>query len=130
MRAAHHLALGMLHLPESLPFSKKNIFMTFKSPSILFIRVTAQSAALAGFLACYVVFSLILFFQRINPSLDGRSDEHIAADSVTYIYIADALREGHERSFRAHCDGCLSKHGLVPGVVNHGSAKHLRHRDR
>ncbi len=61
--------------------------------------MTAQSAALTGFLACYVVFSLILFVQRINPSLDGRSDEHIAADSVTYIYIADALREGRNDPF-------------------------------
>ena len=63
--------------------------------------MSAQSAALAGLLACYVMFSLILFVQRINPSLDGRSDEHIAADSVTYIYIADALRGGTQRSFRA-----------------------------
>jgi hypothetical protein len=73
--------------------------VTFKPPSILFKRVTAQSAALAGLLACYVVLSLILFVQRINPSLDGRSDEHIAADSVTYIYIADALREGRNDPF-------------------------------
>jgi hypothetical protein len=54
---------------------------------------------MAGLLACYVVFSLILFVQRINPSLDGRSDEHIAADSVTYIYIADTLREGRHDPF-------------------------------
>lgn len=66
---------------------------------ILFERVTIQSATLAGLLACYVVFSLILFVERINPSLDGRSDEHIAADSVTYIYIADCLREGRNDPF-------------------------------
>jgi hypothetical protein len=66
---------------------------------ILFQRMTARSAALAGLLACYVVFSLTLFVQRINPTLDGRSDEHIAADSVTYIYIADALREGRHDPF-------------------------------
>lgn len=73
--------------------------MTSKPLPILFQRMTAQSAALAGLLACYVVFTLILFVQRINPSLDGRSDEHIAADSVTYIYIADALREGRHDPF-------------------------------
>jgi hypothetical protein len=68
-------------------------------PVILFKRMTIQSAALAGLLACYVVFSLFLFVERINPSLDGRSDEHIAADSVTYIYIADCLREGRNDPF-------------------------------
>ena len=66
---------------------------------ILFKRMTVQAAALAGLLACYVVFSLFLFVERINPSLDGRSDEHIAADSVTYIYIADCLREGRNDPF-------------------------------
>lgn len=73
--------------------------MTFKPLSILFKPMTAPSAAVAILLACYVVFSLVLFVVRINPSLDGRSDEHIAADSVTYIYIADALREGRNDPF-------------------------------
>jgi hypothetical protein len=73
--------------------------VTEKPLPILFQRMTTQSATLAALLACYVVFSLILFVQRINPSLDGRSDEHIAADSVTYIYIADALREGRHDPF-------------------------------
>jgi hypothetical protein len=67
--------------------------------SILSKRLTVQSAARVGLLACYIVGSLILFVQWINPSLDGRSDEHIAADSATYIYIADALREGRNDPF-------------------------------
>jgi hypothetical protein len=78
---------------------RRKISVTFGPLSFLFKRMTVATAALAGLLACYVVFSLILFVQRINPSLDGRSDEHIAADSVTYIYIADALREGRNDPF-------------------------------
>jgi hypothetical protein len=42
----------------------------------------------------YVIFSLLLFFQWVDPSLDGRSDKHIAADSTTYLYFADSLRGG------------------------------------
>jgi hypothetical protein len=68
--------------------------VTFSPLAIFSKRMTVQSAGLAGLLACYLAFSLILFVQRINPSLDGRSDEHIAADSTTYNYIAESLREG------------------------------------
>jgi hypothetical protein len=40
-----------------------------------------------------------LFFQWVAPSLDGRTEQHIAADSGTYIAAADALREGREDIF-------------------------------
>jgi hypothetical protein len=42
----------------------------------------------------YICFSFFLFFKWVDPSLDGRSDKHIAADSTTYIEIADSLRQG------------------------------------
>lgn len=42
----------------------------------------------------YVLFSLLIYLRWVAPSLDGRTDQHIAADSTTYIYFADALREG------------------------------------
>jgi hypothetical protein len=43
----------------------------------------------------YISFSLFLFFRWVAPSLDGRTDQHIAADSATYIYFAESLREGN-----------------------------------
>lgn len=42
----------------------------------------------------YIGFSLYLYFQWVAPSLDGRVDQHIAADSETYITYADSLRSG------------------------------------
>jgi hypothetical protein len=47
----------------------------------------------------YLLACAILFFQWVNPSLDGRSDQHIAADSSTYLYMADVLREGRSDPF-------------------------------
>lgn len=42
----------------------------------------------------YVILSLVLFFSWVNPSLTGETEQHIAADSSTYMYFADSLREG------------------------------------
>ena len=61
--------------------------------------VTPRSVVMVGLLALYIAFSVVFFVRRINPSLDGRSDEHIAADSATYIYIAESLREGRNDPF-------------------------------
>lgn len=47
-----------------------------------------------GFLAVYVVLCAYLFLQWVNPSLVGHSDLRIAADSGTYMYMAQVLREG------------------------------------
>jgi hypothetical protein len=49
---------------------------------------------IAAVMVAYLFFCAIIFFQWVNPSLDGRTDQHIAADSTTYMYMADALREG------------------------------------
>jgi hypothetical protein len=50
---------------------------------------------LFALLIVYIGFSLFLFFQWVAPSLDGRTNQHIAADSVTYLYFADSLRSGN-----------------------------------
>jgi hypothetical protein len=42
----------------------------------------------------YLVFSLFIFFTWVNPSLVGQTQSHIAADSGTYMYFAESLREG------------------------------------
>jgi hypothetical protein len=47
---------------------------------------------IAAVMVVYLSFCTIIFFQWINPSLDGRTDDHIAADSTTYIYMADVVR--------------------------------------
>jgi len=45
-------------------------------------------------MAAYLCICAVLFVQWIDPSLNGRTDQHIAADSSTYLYMADVLREG------------------------------------
>jgi hypothetical protein len=40
-----------------------------------------------------------MFFQWMQPSLDGRTDQHIAADTGTYTDLADAIREGRPNPF-------------------------------
>lgn len=47
----------------------------------------------------YLLLSLTLFFTWVNPSLTGLTDSHIAADSGTYMYFADSLREGRNDPF-------------------------------
>jgi hypothetical protein len=53
-----------------------------------------RSWIFAGMLACYILASLFVFYLWIAPSLDGRTDQHITADSVTYLYFAETLRAG------------------------------------
>lgn len=43
----------------------------------------------------YIALTLALFFSWIAPSLDGRTNQHIAADSTTYLYYADTFRNGN-----------------------------------
>ena len=45
-------------------------------------------------LLVYFALSSLLFQYWLEPSLSGENNRHIAADSNTYIYFADALREG------------------------------------
>jgi hypothetical protein len=61
---------------------------------ILYMRMRVRSLILFALMVIYICFSLFLFFQWVAPSLDGRTDQHIAADSSTYLYIADSLRSG------------------------------------
>ena len=49
--------------------------------------------------ALYLIFSLVIFFTWVNPSLTGTTQSHIAADSGTYMYFADSLREGRNEPF-------------------------------
>lgn len=44
-------------------------------------------------LAIYTAAATVVFVQIVNPSLTGDTSEHIAADSATYMYMADVLRE-------------------------------------
>jgi len=39
----------------------------------------------------YMTVCLFSFFYWVNPTLTGDSDQHIAADSSTYIYLAEVL---------------------------------------
>ena len=68
--------------------------MNFNPLNILSRGFRVRSLIVVGLMAIYVAFSLFLFVALVAPSLDGRSDQHLAADSATYIYFADALREG------------------------------------
>ncbi len=61
---------------------------------ILARPIRIQTVVLAILVPIYVLFSLFLFFQWVAPSLDGRVDQHIAADSSTYMYMADVIRDG------------------------------------
>ena len=44
----------------------------------------------------YLGICVIIFFQWVNPSLEGRTNQHIAADSTTYMYMADVV-SGRQR---------------------------------
>jgi hypothetical protein len=50
-------------------------------------------------LAIYILLVAYAFSHWVEPSLDGRTDDHIAADSTTYSYFADSLREGRNDPF-------------------------------
>jgi hypothetical protein len=44
---------------------------------------------------CYGLFCVFFFVEWVDPSLQGLSQQHIAADSTTYMYIADVLWGKH-----------------------------------
>jgi len=60
----------------------------------LFRPIELQKITLALAVGLYVLFSLVLFFAVIDPSLTDETQNHIAADSSRYMYFADAIREG------------------------------------
>ena len=68
--------------------------MTFDPSKILTRPIRIRSLILTGSMVGYFCFSLLIFFGWVDPSLDGRTDQHIAADSGTYIQYAEALRSG------------------------------------
>lgn len=47
-----------------------------------------------GFIFIYLAFCLWIFIVWVNPSLVGDSDQRIAADSGTYMYMAQVLHDG------------------------------------
>lgn len=68
--------------------------MRFPEPvSIINRRVGIRSWILAGALITFAAFTFVLLFLWIAPSLDGHSEEHIAADSGAYMSLAGALRD-------------------------------------
>lgn len=62
--------------------------------TILSKRIRWRSLGLSALLAAYIVLSFLVFFEWVNPSLKGVTDQRIAADSTTYISFADTIREG------------------------------------
>jgi hypothetical protein len=62
--------------------------------NLLVKRIRLGTAILLPVLALYIVATICAFSQWVEPSLDGRTDDHIAADSITYGYFADSLRDG------------------------------------
>lgn len=47
----------------------------------------------AEFLVAYTAACLLFFVFWVSPSLNGLTGQHIAADSSTYIYMADVIRQ-------------------------------------
>jgi len=68
--------------------------MTIRPFAFLTKRRSIKTVALGAIILVYIVASVFLFFIWVNPSLDGRTDQHIAADSSTYLSFAKSLREG------------------------------------
>jgi len=65
----------------------------------LFRPAKQNTIVLCVLMVFYILFSLLLFFSWINPSLAGETTSHIAADSNRYMYFADSLREGGNDPF-------------------------------
>jgi hypothetical protein len=82
------IGIGQVIIAESRRFQ----IMAFNPLKILSLRFQVKSMILFALLLVYIGISLFLFFGWVAPSLDGRTDQHIAADSQTYLYFADSLR--------------------------------------
>ena len=54
--------------------------------------VPIRSWLFAGIMVWYISLSVFIFYQWVGPSMDERSDQHIAADSVTYLAFADSIK--------------------------------------
>ena len=84
-------ALEMIANSSNVPGNQS---MNIDPVKILTARIRVRTLILSGLMTAYIGLSLCFFFPWVAPSLDGRTDQHIAADSGTYLYFADALREG------------------------------------
>jgi hypothetical protein len=73
--------------------------MDFNPAKLLLKKIEFRSAMLLPLLGLYILAAVYAFSQWVEPSLDGRTDDHIAADSITYSYFADTLREGRNDPF-------------------------------
>ena len=63
------------------------------------MRLTLKQVLALCVIPAYIALSLILFVLWVNPSLTGGTNDHIAADSHTYMSFADSLREGRNDPF-------------------------------
>ena len=68
--------------------------MTIRPFAFLVRRRSVNTLAFAALVAVYIATTILLFFLWVDPSLDGRSAQHIAADSSTYLSFAKSLKEG------------------------------------
>jgi hypothetical protein len=61
---------------------------------LLCYPVSLRLVIFFAFFLIYAIGATLLFHFWIEPTLDGRADAHIAADSTRYMYFADCLRDG------------------------------------
>lgn len=59
---------------------------------LLTVRFRIQSLVWTIFFILYIGLTLYFFFAWVNPSSDGRTYQHIAADSSTYMFLASVLQ--------------------------------------
>lgn len=72
----------------------QNGWMT--SPSKPPYRLKLRDCLLYFGIPAYLLVSVLLFFSWVNPSLVGDNDQHIGADSGTYMSFAKSLRAGED----------------------------------
>jgi hypothetical protein len=68
--------------------------LSLKFPACLSTKRKPLSFAYAFFFSTYAVIALLFLILWVIPSLDGRSTEHLGADSITYIRMAKSIRQG------------------------------------
>lgn len=81
----------MLLILQNFAFTRHSLFSLPRR--ILATRISVVSVLFTAGLLVYVALSAYLLSTWIAPSLDGRTDQHIGADSATYVIYADELRQ-------------------------------------
>jgi hypothetical protein len=70
--------------------------MSIDLTRLLLLRFRFRSALLFLLLVVYFIFTFVVFFKAVVPSLDRyTTSEDFAVDSTVYMYMADSLRSGH-----------------------------------